>query len=187
MTDASSEELDVLKYVSTLHRGLMDERRRYETRFLFAVLALNLSVVAGLLRGDVRVALSDVWALRAALILVLAVMARLVASYLWYIHDANEKNKVIAQEAENLLLRKWSPTVDTIVGERMKNLKALAEAKRTKAVSRFSSLQTAWSWAHQVGAIVLITAVAIAFIATVHIEPPGSPGAPDKSTSSIKP
>jgi len=104
-TLGTERKLDALKFFSQTHRGLHEQRRKYETKAFFT--ALTFFALLGAARFTGKAALPTPlpeWLLIGIWVLVI-VTAVVSALYLHGIHGANQVNKKFAQGAEEQIRR----------------------------------------------------------------------------------
>jgi len=131
MKDDYIEKLDSLKFLSKIHRTEFHERRQYEYKIIFAVLAFYALAAVAICKEDFKIVESlkyCLW-LKAFFGLVVAGVFLLVAIlssfFIWGIHKANAFNKGISEDAER--------KIDELSGLKIIPAKAEAEAGRTLA------------------------------------------------------
>jgi hypothetical protein len=112
-----SEKLDALKYLSETHRKEFHERRKYEWKLLFTVLAFYVFVVIAILKEEFKILSiiegnSIVTTISVYFVFILFLSLAFIASkFIYGIHLANEINKSIAEKAENTMESLGVPAV----------------------------------------------------------------------------
>jgi len=92
--------LDALKFLAERHRGQFDERRKLEYKTLFAALSFYVVTVGGILAKNLTIPQTPkLWAWLGYFMFALA-----TSLYLANIHMANNRNKTIAENAENAMV-----------------------------------------------------------------------------------
>jgi hypothetical protein len=89
--------MEGLKYLAASHRSQFDERRRIEWRVIFAALSFYVGTTSAVLAKGIKVPVNKLSICGYLLVAVLT------ASYLAFIHMANNMNKSIAENAEDAI------------------------------------------------------------------------------------
>lgn len=97
----SIEKIEILKWISQIHRGQFDERRHYEWRIIFAVLGIYSSLILGELTSNTSISETNSYYL---IMFGIGGLFLITAIYLNKINVANRKNKKFAEIAEDHLL-----------------------------------------------------------------------------------
>jgi len=95
------DKLEGLKFLTQTHRSEFDERRKYEWKIIFTLLTFYIISIATKYGGNIHLPtdnkfLSIVWSGFLALAIITSI-------FLGYIHMANNKNKTIAENAEEAI------------------------------------------------------------------------------------
>lgn len=99
----NEKSFETLKYLSELHRSLHARRQQYEWKIIFTVLSFYVLSVAAALNRNTTVPDFDWFTL--AIWIVFLLLAAISSALLWFIHNANAKNKTFAEEAERAIIK----------------------------------------------------------------------------------
>jgi len=102
-----------LKFISETHRALHAKRQQYEWRIIFTVLSFYVLSVAAVYskeatNPDFQWFKSIVWGVFITLSIISSI-------FLWYVHNANAKNKSYAEEAEKKLVEYMNTKKEVIL------------------------------------------------------------------------
>ncbi len=92
------DKIESLKYLSQIHRQQFDERRKYEWKIIFTVLTFYVLCVSAVYVQKITIKSYEwlIW-------LFFIILAGAVSEFLRCLHKANDKNKKIAQSAEDTI------------------------------------------------------------------------------------
>ena len=94
-------DLELLRFLSSTHRSLHDQRRKVEFQVLFTTLTFYIAVSGAVLTGQVTLPSSACFKFLVGL--AFFVVAWISSIYLWLIHSANQTNITIAEKAEDAI------------------------------------------------------------------------------------
>ncbi|XOF33109.1 MAG: hypothetical protein ACL93V_13995 [Candidatus Electrothrix sp. YB6] len=92
-------DLENLKFISSTHRSLHDQRRKIEFRVLFTTVTFYASVSGAVLTG--KMTLPSSISFSVVVWFLFFTVAGISSAYLRRIHSANQRNMTIAVNAEN--------------------------------------------------------------------------------------
>jgi len=92
------ERTDILKHLSTIHRGQFDIRQKLEWRVIFTALTFYIVIPVGVNTYKIRLPTEWWWVL-----IIYSVFTLIILSFLWRIQKAHRINKCAAESAEDLL------------------------------------------------------------------------------------
>jgi hypothetical protein len=125
----AAERIDVLKYLSTVHRGQFDIRQKLEWRVIFTALTFYIVIPVGVTTNNIN--LPTEWS--RVLYIIFTVI---ILSFLWRIQKAHRTNKHAAEMAEDLMWESVGKNPDDIFQR-----SALRDSKdRSKYIFRRASL-----------------------------------------------
>lgn len=96
------EKLDCLKFIAQIHRSQFDERRRIEWRIVFTTLTFYVLIVAAKYGGDYTLPSGSGY--KCMVRILLTGLLLIAAVFLGYVHLANNKNKSLAENAEDAMI-----------------------------------------------------------------------------------
>ena len=94
-----ADRIDGLKAISKTHRDQFRERRLIEWKCVFTTISFFVLFVAAVLKGDISLD----WPLKLVFSLGSAVLVIISGMYLAYLHMAGNKDKELAEKAEDAL------------------------------------------------------------------------------------
>lgn len=105
MSYYDTDLVDRLENISNVHRSLFNERRNIEWKIVFTILAFYFGIITAKLTQKItkQILINDFQF--DVLIVLFMLIAIVTAFYLRDIHKANYKNKLIAQKAENAIIK----------------------------------------------------------------------------------
>jgi len=105
--------LESLKFISETHRSLHAKRQQYEWRIIFTVLSFYVLSVAAIFSKNTSTPDSQWFKLTVWIVFI--ILSLISSGFLWYVHNANAKNKYYAEEAERKLIEYMNTKKESIL------------------------------------------------------------------------
>lgn len=96
--NSRNDKLDGLKHISQTHRSQLDERRKYEWKIFLASASFYVLSVAAVYKDEIKLQGNYIGIF--IIYFVFLVQAIVTVLFLGHIHIANNKNKILAENAE---------------------------------------------------------------------------------------
>lgn len=158
--------IDGLKHISQVHRSQFDERRKTEWKIVFTVLAFYFGIITAKITNSI-----DTSQNKLGVTIVIFFIAFITIFYLRRIHIANHTNKIIAQKAEDAIVKCLKNNPPNLNIFPKKNEKSFITKIINAIFNIFKEKKEwekwkKWSWYWQCGLLISI-AICSAFITNV--------------------